>query len=448
MLDLAFVRANLELVEEKLRARGADPAALLGDFRALDKSRREAITQWPNSSRPAATSSASRWARSKKPARMTKPRPSWTRPAPSKTSSTSSTRPPPASTSSCASLSPAFPTSPATKSPSAPPKPTTRPSKPGASRHEIRLRPQAALGDRRSPRHSRPRARRQAQRRAFCRLHGRRRAPGARAHQLHARHCTRSKHGYTEVLPPFMVNSKSPLRHRPVAQVCRGPVPLLRRRRRGRHARRVQRQRPLAHPHRRGSRHQSLSRRNSRRSAPAHLAHGLHAVLPRRGRSGRQRHARHHPPAPVSKGRAGQVHAPRRVRRRARAAHPRRRRNSRSSRTCPIAAFCSAPATPASPPPRPTTSKSGCPARSSIAKSLPAPTSTPSRRAAPTSAYRPPTAPRAKPEFVHTLNGSGLAVGRTWLAILENYQQADGSVVIPEALRPYMGGLDRIVRES
>jgi len=46
-----------------------------------------------------------------------------------------------------------------------------------------------------------------------------------------------------------------------------------------------------------------------------------------------------------------------------------------------------------------------------------------------------------KTEFVHTLNGSGLAVGRTWLAILENYQQADGSVVVPEALRPYLGGL-------
>ena len=45
-----------------------------------------------------------------------------------------------------------------------------------------------------------------------------------------------------------------------------------------------------------------------------------------------------------------------------------------------------------------------------------------------------------KAEFVHTLNGSGLAVGRTWIAILENYQQADGSVVIPEALRPFMGG--------
>ena len=50
----------------------------------------------------------------------------------------------------------------------------------------------------------------------------------------------------------------------------------------------------------------------------------------------------------------------------------------------------------------------------------------------------------AKPEFVHTLNGSGLAVGRTWIAVLENYQQEDGSVIVPEVLRPYMGGLDRI----
>ena len=54
---------------------------------------------------------------------------------------------------------------------------------------------------------------------------------------------------------------------------------------------------------------------------------------------------------------------------------------------------------------------------------------------------------KGKPEFVHTLNGSGLAVGRTWLAIVENYQQSDGSVVIPEALRPYMGGLERITRD-
>jgi seryl-tRNA synthetase len=56
--------------------------------------------------------------------------------------------------------------------------------------------------------------------------------------------------------------------------------------------------------------------------------------------------------------------------------------------------------------------------------------------------YRP--AAGEKPKLVHTLNGSGLAVGRTVVAILENYQQADGSVLIPEALRPYLGGLERL----
>jgi seryl-tRNA synthetase len=51
---------------------------------------------------------------------------------------------------------------------------------------------------------------------------------------------------------------------------------------------------------------------------------------------------------------------------------------------------------------------------------------------------------QGKPELVHTLNGSGLAVGRTLVAVLENYQNADGSVTLPEALRPYMGGLEKI----
>jgi seryl-tRNA synthetase len=59
--------------------------------------------------------------------------------------------------------------------------------------------------------------------------------------------------------------------------------------------------------------------------------------------------------------------------------------------------------------------------------------------------YRPEG--KNKPEFVHTLNGSGLAVGRTWVAIVENYQQADGSVVIPEVLRPYVGA-ERITKKS
>jgi seryl-tRNA synthetase len=60
--------------------------------------------------------------------------------------------------------------------------------------------------------------------------------------------------------------------------------------------------------------------------------------------------------------------------------------------------------------------------------------------------YRPQG--RNKTEFVHTLNGSGLAVGRTWLAILENYQQADGSIRVPEALVPYMGGDTLIEKRS
>lgn len=55
--------------------------------------------------------------------------------------------------------------------------------------------------------------------------------------------------------------------------------------------------------------------------------------------------------------------------------------------------------------------------------------------------------PKSKPEHVHTLNGSGLAIGRTVAAILENYQQKDGSVIIPEVLRPYMGNRDRITKE-
>lgn len=60
--------------------------------------------------------------------------------------------------------------------------------------------------------------------------------------------------------------------------------------------------------------------------------------------------------------------------------------------------------------------------------------------------YRP--AKGAKPRYVHTLNGSGLAVGRTLAALLENYQQEDGSVIIPEVLRPYMGGVERIEPQS
>ncbi len=60
--------------------------------------------------------------------------------------------------------------------------------------------------------------------------------------------------------------------------------------------------------------------------------------------------------------------------------------------------------------------------------------------------YRPAGDAKAKPRFLHTLNGSGLAVGRTLVAIMEQYQQADGSVIVPEALRPYLRGVDRITK--
>jgi len=60
--------------------------------------------------------------------------------------------------------------------------------------------------------------------------------------------------------------------------------------------------------------------------------------------------------------------------------------------------------------------------------------------------YRP--TPGSKPELVHTLNGSGLALPRVMIAVLENYQQADGSVVIPAVLRPYMAGMERLVPAS
>lgn len=64
--------------------------------------------------------------------------------------------------------------------------------------------------------------------------------------------------------------------------------------------------------------------------------------------------------------------------------------------------------------------------------------------------YRPSAAgtdKKQKPVHCHTINGSGLAVGRTLVAILENYQNEDGSITVPEVLRPYMGGMERIQAE-
>ena len=76
--------------------------------------------------------------------------------------------------------------------------------------------------------------------------------------------------------------------------------------------------------------------------------------------------------------------------------------------------------------------------RSALAATAPT-----SRRAERKIRYRPDGKEQSQ-RFCHTLNGSGLAVGRTWLAILENYQNEDGTVVVPEALRPYIDGQERL----
>jgi hypothetical protein len=95
-----------------------------------------------------------------------------------------------------------------------------------------------------------------------------------------------------------------------------------------------------------------------------------------------------------------------------------------------------APATWASARRRPTTWRCGCRRRTPTARSARAATASPSRRGA---CRRASSNAQGKTEFVHTLNGSGLAVGRTLVAVLENHQQADGSIRVPAALRPYLG---------
>ena len=237
------------------------------------------------------------------------------------------------------------------------------------------------------------------------------------------------EHGYTEVEPPFLVNADAlrgtgnlpkfeqdlfkiagdwDLYLIPTAEV------------------------PLTNLHR---------RRDPRRRAAAAALHGLHAVLPQRGGLVRRRRARADPPAPVRQGGAREVHDARAVVRRARVPDAQRRRRARAPRAAVSDdaavhgrhGVCRRP--------RPTTSRCGCRARRRIARFRPAATPKRSRRAARTSSIR--AAGTGKAEFVHTLNGSGLAVGRTLIAILENYQQKDGSVIVPEVLRPYVGGQDR-----
>ena len=432
MLDLGFVRANLELVEEKLRARGADPAALLGDFRALDKSRREAITL-------AEQSKARRNELSQQVGALKKAGKDdeaaavmeETRALKDKLDELDQT---------AAELDEQLRLSLARI--------------PNLTRDEV------PVGNIRSRQQDRQDLGREAQNSTFqpkphweigetlgildleraAKLSGARFAvymgAGARLERalisfmldLHTQQARLHRspaalHGQLQVA----------LRHRPVAQVCRRSLPLLRCRRRSRQRAASSRTTTTGSspPPRFPSPTSTATRSSTRRACPSRSPPTRPASAPR--------------PAPPARTRA------------ASSASTSSKRSSWSSSP--------APRTPTREHERLTrdaeeilealdlpyrrvllcTGDTGFSSAKTYDLEVWLPGQNLYREISSCSnfdafqarraniRYRPVAGAKAKPEFVHTLNGSGLAVGRTWLAILENYQQADGSVAHPRS---------------
>ena len=163
------------------------------------------------------------------------------------------------------------------------------------------------------------------------------------------------------------------------------------------------------------------------------------ALLPHRGRCGGPGQPRALPGAPVQQGRMFAFSTPERLRRRARrdAGH---RGADLPALGIPYRVLDICTATWAAPPTASSTSRRGCPAAAtmaSMAKSPARPTARTTNPGGSTSAMR--AQPRAS-AFVHILNGTGIAVGRAMIAILENNQTSDGTVTVPKALQPYLGG--------
>ncbi len=161
----------------------------------------------------------------------------------------------------------------------------------------------------------------------------------------------------------------------------------------------------------------------------------VHAVLPQRSGLVRARRARHHPPAPVSEGGTGEVHAARTELRRTGKADRRRRGHPAAARSSVPYSGAFAPEIWAFRALKRTILRSGCPGLNDF-KEISSCSNFEAFQARRASIRM--KSGKGKAEFAHTLNGSGLAIGRTWVAVIENYQQADGSVVVPEALRPYL----------
>ena len=164
---------------------------------------------------------------------------------------------------------------------------------------------------------------------------------------------------------------------------------------------------------------------------------GVDGVFPFGSGRGGKRHARDSAPAPVSESGAVQVHASRRRATRSTKLWCAMRKRFCRNWDCTTARCCCAPATWDLRRRKRTTWKCGCRRATSFARFRRVRIAKRSRRGA--RGYDLSRRAEAKSEFVHTLNGSGLAVGRTWIAMVENYQQADGSIVIPEVLAAIHG---------
>ena len=237
------------------------------------------------------------------------------------------------------------------------------------------------------------------------------------------------RQGYTEVLPPFIVNADS---LRGTGQLPKFEEDLFKLDARSDYYLIPTAEVPVTNLHR----DEILDAAHA-----AAFVHRVLALLPQRGRLVRQGHARPDPPASVREGRDREVHA-------------RRRNRGTSTRSSPRDAEAILQALG---PPLPRRDalhrRHGLHLREDVRhRGVAAGAGDVSRDLLLLELPRLPGAAREHPlprgdkktGFVHTLNGSGLPLGRTLVAMLENYQQADGSVIVPEVLRPYLGGMTKI----
>ena len=302
---------------------------------------------------------------------------------------------------------------------------------------DVRLRAEGPLGPRPGARHPRLRAGRQDRRaRASPSCCGAAVAPDPRAHRSSCSTSTRASTATREVLPPFIVNAASLFGHR---ASCRSS-------RRTSSSRRGDRLVP--HPDRGGPRHEPPPRRDPRRAPQLPISYCAYTPCFRAeaGAAGKDTRGliRQHQfdkvelvkfatPGDVVRG-ARDADAP----------TPRRPASGSGSPTGVVTLCTRRPRLRVGEDLRPR----GLAARP---ERLPGDLLLLELRGLPGAPRRDPRAGRAgrqaEAEFVHTLNGSGLAVGRTLVAILENYQRPDGSVAFPKALQPYCGGRTEIVEE-